>query len=234
MKTRLAAFALTIGACSPTLAGDASTLNVLGFAQDGKVFAFEEFGVQDGSGFPYANRFYIETATDAFLPGTPIRARVDEDNTPLAKARELAATDGEKIVPAVQFNPGYLAAFNAITEQSADTKKLVALPRPVFPPIDKPVGLRLEEIDVPGPADCAALGEIKGFKLVRFDPETNAEIAVLHEDKSVPASRNCPLGYKLGGLQTDADSGVMAVLIAIEAVGFEGPNHRWLAVTGKL
>ena len=38
-------------------AGDTATPQVLGFSADGKVFAFEEYGIQDGSGFPYANRF---------------------------------------------------------------------------------------------------------------------------------------------------------------------------------
>jgi len=66
--------ALTLWACSPALAGDTAEINVLGFSADGSIFAFEEYGVQDGSGFPYANRFYIDTASDKFLPGTPVRA----------------------------------------------------------------------------------------------------------------------------------------------------------------
>ena len=72
----LTAFAV-LGALAPAKAGDAATLNVLGFSSDGAIFAFEEYGVQDGSGFPYANRYYIDTATDTFLPGSPIRKRID-------------------------------------------------------------------------------------------------------------------------------------------------------------
>ena len=45
------------------LAGDFANLNVLGFSSDGNIFAFEQYGVQDGSGFPYADRFYIDTNT---------------------------------------------------------------------------------------------------------------------------------------------------------------------------
>lgn len=217
-----------------SFAGEAAELNVLGFARDGGVFAFEEFGVQDGSGFPYANRFYIDTTNDTFMAGAPVRIRIDSDGAELAQARSDAAAAGEAIVAASEFKPGFMAAFNAITEQSADPMKVVALPRPVFPPVDKPVGLRLEEINVPSPADCAAMGPVKGFRLVRFDPETNADIAILHEDDRVPASRNCPQGYRLGGLQTYMETGAFAVIIAIRAAGFEGPNHRWLAVTGKL
>ena len=67
--------AMTMRNCSPALqslapwpaasarAGDVAELEILGFSDDGGVFAFEEYGVQDGSGFPYANRYYIDTAT---------------------------------------------------------------------------------------------------------------------------------------------------------------------------
>ncbi|MGE6786024.1 DUF2259 domain-containing protein, partial [Ensifer adhaerens] len=37
---------------SPALAGDYAALQPIGFSADGNVFAFEEYGVQDGSGFP--------------------------------------------------------------------------------------------------------------------------------------------------------------------------------------
>lgn len=230
----LAALCIAFMASSPALAGDAAELNILGFTTDGKVFAFEEYGVQDGSGFPYANRFYIDTTNDQFVSGTPIRARIDEDGASTADARRKATEQGEKIVPSPKLRPGFTAAYNAVTELSADPFRIVALPRPVFPPIDKPVGLRLEEIDLPGEANCEGFGQSRGFRLIRFDPETNADIATLHEDKRIPASRSCPLGYRLAALYTDMENGVMAILISIRGAGFEGPNHRWLAVTGLM
>ena len=59
----------------------------------------------------------------------------------------------------------------------------------------------------------------------------------LHDDQSIPASRGCPQGYRLGGLQTfypASGSPAFAVIIAVRGFGFEGPDYRWLAVTGKL
>lgn len=225
---------MCVAASSVALAGDAAELNILGFTTDGKVFAFEEYGVQDGSGFPYANRFYIDTTSDQFVSGTPIRARIDEDGASTADARRKTAEQGEQIIPSQKLRPGFTAAYNAVTEQSADPFRIVALPRPIFPPIDKAVGLRLEEIDLPGDANCEGFGQAKGFRLIRFDPETNADIATLHEDKRIPASRSCPLGYRLGALYTDMENGVMAVLVSTRGAGFEGPNNRWLAITGSL
>ena len=38
----------------PALAGDAALADFIGFSEDGQTFAFEEYGIQDGSGFAYS------------------------------------------------------------------------------------------------------------------------------------------------------------------------------------
>ena len=79
-------------------AGDFAELNILGFSADGAVFAFEQYGVQDGSGFPYAERFYIDTGDDSFVSGTPIRVRIDDENASVDDARAQARTAGQAII----------------------------------------------------------------------------------------------------------------------------------------
>jgi len=224
---------------APAYAGDAAELNVLGFSPEGKIFAFEEYGVQDGSGFPYANRFYIDTATDRFVPGSPVRIRLDDEQATEQDARDKAAALGQNIIADSTLTYDHLAAFNPLTEESADPHRLVANPAPVFPPIAASIGLRLEEISLPVPSGCAGVaGPIKGFKLVQFAPATNTDLKTLHTDKSIPSSRNCPLGYRLTGLYIklgpDAASGQFALVIAVRSVGFEGPDHRYIAVPGQL
>jgi predicted secreted protein len=44
----------------PALAADTAALSILGFSRDQGVFAFEEYGIQDGSGFPYSNIYAID------------------------------------------------------------------------------------------------------------------------------------------------------------------------------
>lgn len=90
----LAQFAISLAAH----AGDVAELEILGFTGNGGIFAFEEYGVQDGSGFPYANRYYIDTADDSFLEGTPIRVRLDDENATLDAARLAARQKGEAII----------------------------------------------------------------------------------------------------------------------------------------
>ncbi|WP_274629595.1 DUF2259 domain-containing protein [Arvimicrobium flavum] len=236
---RALALALLLPALSlPLHAGDTAQLNILGFSEDGSIFAFEEYGIQDGSGFPYANRYYVDTGTDAFVKGTPIRVRLDDESASLGVARAKARESGEKIVAekVLQANPGFTAAFNAVTEVNADPARIVAYPFPVFPPIAQALEFRLEEVPVAEDERCHGLGEMKGLRLLQIDPSAGGVTRIVHEDTTVPQSRGCAIGYRLAGLQTHAPDGSLgsyAVLIAVERVGFEGPDYRWMAVTGR-
>jgi predicted secreted protein len=228
---------LPLFASLPAQAGDVATLEILGFSQDASVFAFEEYGIQDGSGFPYANRYYIDTATDTFLKGTPIRVRIDDEAASLEAARSEASQKGEAIVKNSELaaNRGFTAGLNPVTELSADPLRIVVNPRPVFPAIDPPLEFRLEVLPMGEAAGCHGLGEASGFRLLSIDSAAGGQTQVLHEDKSVPQSRGCPNGYSIGAVQTFAKDGLShyAVLIAVRRVGFEGPDYRWIAVTGK-
>lgn len=225
---------------SPSRAGDTSTLNILGFSSDGSIFAFEEYGVQDGSGFPYANRFYIDTGSDTFLPGTPIRKRIDDETASVSEVRAQARSAGQSIISdaLLAANPGYTAGLNPVTELSADPFRIVVNPRPVNPPIDDPLEVRLTETFFPVEGTCAGVIDRQvGFTLVRIDPTPGGTTQLLNADDDVPASRGCVLGYAVGGIQTfypDKSDPVYAVLIAIRSFGFEGPDFRWMAVTAPL
>jgi len=65
--------ALLLFACSAIAAqaGDYAERRIIGFSANGKYFAFQQFGVQDGSGFPYSEIFIINTDTDTWAGGSP-------------------------------------------------------------------------------------------------------------------------------------------------------------------
>jgi predicted secreted protein len=219
-------------------AGDVAELEILGFTRDGGVFAFEEYGVQDGSGFPYANRYYIDTADDSFLKGTPIMVRLDDENATLDAARLQARQKGEAIIKQAELtaNRGITAGFNPVTELSADSLRMVVNPRPIFFPVDDPLEFRLDEIGMNDTEDCQSQGEINGFRLLRIEAKDGGQTRLVHEDKSIPKSRGCPNGYRIGAVQTFSLDrlSAYAVLIAVRRYGFEGPDYRWIAVTGRL
>ena len=237
---RAALFALAMMSASPALAGDAATLEILGFSADGGIFAFEEHGVQDGSGFPYANRFYINTADDSFMPGTPVRVRIDDEQASEADARAQAAQQGEAVVPAAVLaqNPGFTAGRNALTELSADPGRMRFYPRPVFTPIDAPIEIRAANIPLAPSETCAAMGDAAGLSLVQVSENPAIPARILHLDKDrIPSSRGCAHGYSLAAIQTfypESGQAVFAVVVAVESYGFEGPDHRYMAVTARL
>lgn len=239
MKAAILALIVALFAL-PARAGDTASLEILGFSPDGRIFAFEEYGIQDGSGFPYAHRFYIDTASDKFLPNTPVRVMLEDEGASLEEARRRARSRGEKIVADALLgsNRGFTAAFNAVTELSADPFRIAVNPRPVHPPIDDPVEFRIEEIPMAPIERCEGLGaEIMGIRLIRVGAAPGERTELRHEDQKIPLSRGCPLGYRIGGLQTffpDNGRPVYALLIAIRRIGFEGPDYRWIAATGRL
>lgn len=224
---------------APSTAGDIAKLTILGFSADGDIFAFEEHGVLDGSGQAYANRFYIDMASDDFVGGSPIRVRLDEGQGTEADARAEARQRGEKIIAdkVLEENAGFLAGYHAITELSADPGRIVVQSRPYLPTSAPAVEFRLEEVPVASPQGCENLGDVVGLRLLRIDPAPGGVTRVIHEDKTVPASRRCPTGYQIGAVQlSDAEESgqAFAVLVALRRTGFEGPDFRWLAFTGRL
>ncbi|MDQ0999395.1 putative secreted protein [Phyllobacterium ifriqiyense] len=236
--SRLSLLAVMVTMPNLAQAGDAAKLDIIGFSKDGGIFAFEEYGIQDGSGFPYTNRFYIDTATDKFLAKTPVRIRLDDENSSVEKARSKAEQDGQNLtsLPDTELrkNAGHTVAFNPVTELFSDPFKVIVNPRPVFPALDTSLTITLQEIPAPASETCNKMGEIKGFRLTLAEDKPDAKPELLHEDQAIPTSRGCPLGYSIGAVQTfypDNGKPVVAVMISVRDVGFEGPDYRWLAVT---
>jgi predicted secreted protein len=119
------AFFISLLALFPVTAhaGDVAKLDIIGFSPDGSTFAYEEYGVQDGSGFPYSNRYYVDTATDTFLPKTPVRIRLNDENSSLEDARDEASRQAQGITALMdedlRANAGETVASNPVTELSS-------------------------------------------------------------------------------------------------------------------
>jgi predicted secreted protein len=60
---------------------------------------------------------------------------------------------------------------------------------------------------------------------------------ILHEDRSVPASRKCPYSYRLSEAYVfEPKSGPPAIAVLVQrfSQGWEGRDRRFIAVTGKV
>ena len=199
----VAAGLLTPGA--PALAADAAERAVHGFSSDGRYFAFEQYGVRDGSGFPYSDFFIIDLDGDKWVDGTPIRVLLEDEGHTLGAARGEARSRARPLIDRLAIGePGIVLATNTVYQANADPRRMMFVPyyrslgniEPVAAGEEDAVTLTLEEIVLPSPEGCPVDDTPKvGFvlKLVTGSGKPRE----IFRDKAIPASRGCPLAYSL-------------------------------------
>ncbi|MCC5970331.1 MAG: DUF2259 domain-containing protein [Pararhodobacter sp.] len=241
-----AALGLTLAMVSgPAMAGHFTHDRVIGFSEDGRFFAFKTFGLQRGSGLPYANLFVIDLERDAWVSGTPFRAYSGEEAMAEVEAAPFAALDEtrrtvtESAAPMLRdlnIRRPATVLFAAGIGQVFDAPPMVQInvPHPDHP-TSEPWGsmsLALETVIVPIPDNyCTRPEDLRGYRLSLHLPDAPPQ--VLHEDQRIPASRGCPEAYRLdavlsAGYPQAGDLGV--ALISVWEQGFEGLSRHVIAV----
>ncbi|MDX3924859.1 MAG: DUF2259 domain-containing protein [Shinella sp.] len=216
-------------------AGDFAAFQPIGFSDDGKVFAFEEYGIQDGSGFPYSNIFFVDIENDGFLPQTPVRVRIDSEDADLARARAESRSRAGTLIEryGLDRNPGLLAAFNPAGEV-ADRTRIRYHQHTVEPQPGGPFTLVLEETPLSVTPACKDIvPEGKGFRLRLAEIDGEPADKVVYEDTRIPESRRCPVSYQISGAITfhpREGEPIHIALVLVRSFGFEGNDGRWLAV----
>lgn len=222
------------------LAGDRAGIELIGYSPDSRYFAFEEFGIQDGSGFAYSAVFVLDLAADKWVEGSPVRVRLDEDGAPLSAARKAALAEAGSVLERHGITePAMMLALNGDGAVNADFSRLEAgwpgfgleAPRADFI-------LELDSFEAASASACADYTDepILGFALTLTRESESTEI---HRDQRIPASRGCPLAYRLYGVaapfaepfgaDADMEAGLVA-LVSVYPLGFEGPDRRFIAV----
>jgi predicted secreted protein len=227
------------------LAADAAERSILGFSSDGRYFAFEQFGVQDGSGFPYAEIFIIDLETDSWAEGTPIRVRLEDEGQSLEGARRKAKDDGRRHLQAagIEDNARVLAS-NSVYQEAEDPRQMIFRSfyttfghlEPVDHEDDNVISLQLEEVVLPTPEGCP-VGDTPMAGFVLKAKRGSQAYQEVHRDTKIPSSRGCPLKYSLSDAvvfsAADGQTQRMVVLVNVFSLGFEGADRRFLAVPVK-
>lgn len=218
------------------LAGDAASFNPLGFSEDGRYFAFEEFGIQDGSGFPYANLTILDVTEDKWAAGSPFRIRLEEDGSTLAEARDAARLAAAPHFDSLEIEaPALTVALDGDGEPAGDGSAMT-FGKPGYG-LDVPQDIATLTLtttlpDYSGP--CVAdygFDPPVGYTLALDAP---SGVTTLHEDVAVPASRGCTVAYRLYGVFAPYEwawRGLAPVaVISVFTNGFEGPDRRFIAL----
>jgi predicted secreted protein len=221
---------------APALAADGAQSQAIGYSADGKYFAFEQYGIEDGSGFPFWDIFVLDLAADSWVPGTPVRIRIDSEDAKLKDARAKAHAAAKPVIDRLGIDePANLLLANPQTEILADrsTVNFNAFYRYREPQAQGDYQLAVTTIDLPVPANCTD-PDFKplGLQLTLKDLKTGGT-EVLAKDEAIPKSRYCPLFYDIEAVYAPSSydvPGRHVAIIGYYSRGFEGEDRRFLAV----
>ncbi len=227
---------------APAFAGDAAERRLYGFSPDGQMFAFAEYGVQAGSGFPYATLYALDLSEDSWLRGAPVRVTLKETDTQQTEGDALRAVErrARRLLRQNQLSePGRLFWSRPLTEMRGDGAEAHFVERNL-PGLMKgrSFDLTLETSDAPD-GDCAQYGaDLRRFSLT-LSVDGGAAREVYADSETLPESRGCALGYSLSdvveGPALENEAGrYLVVLMNVFKQGFEGPDRRFLAVPVRL
>lgn len=225
---------LSLAFSLPAQAGDRSLIDFIGFSEDFRYFAFEEFGIQDGSGFAFSNIFVVDLDTDSWVVGTPIRVLAQSDARPLAEVRAEAAERAADHMTEFGLDvPVEIAALIGDGAPDLDGQTLDFGAPGIAPgEVSGRYSLALSQFEAVAASPCADWFGVqpKGYGLILSDAGVSREV---HKDGNLPRSRGCPLDYRLYAVVMPFGGATISNAVAIVSVypgGFEGPDRRFLAV----
>jgi predicted secreted protein len=220
--------------CTPAArAADSASTAILGFSTDGRRFAFEEYGRQDGSGFPYASIYLIDTEKNAFA-APPVHVRLETETATIGAARRQAASQARNLLGPIT-EPGERLASQSIAQVTDEPNRLRFRLGTYLPNGEDPSILALTDI----PMGEVNGDPVAGFGLTLID---KGESRVIHQDRTLPTRRANARGYRLGEVISyrpargsgPAGVDVMVVMVMVMQQGFEGSDVRYMAVTTPL
>ena len=219
---------------APALAGDRALVDIIGYSENANYFAFEEFGIQDGSGFAYSNIYVVNLETDSWALGTPVRVMAQDETASLSQIRAQAQAEASETITALDIDvPAEMVALVGDGAPDADGHSL-RFGAPGYEPgaVRGEYELRLSSFRATAVAPCTEWFSVDpmGYELT-ISADGNERL--VHRDESLPRSRGCPVTYRLYGVTLPFNAGSAEGAVALISVypgGFEGPDRRFLAV----
>lgn len=240
MKRYFVAFAFLLNLVSAQ-AGDLAEFRPLGFSESGQYYAYAQTGIYDGSGFPYAQLSVIDVVKNELVATGSVELTEETDGNMGTAEQAL-----QKVIAACK-----LERFSIKPHQTNGQDLLIHLPTDysqftnnIFAFYARPEGgasgvatryeVRVETTETkPATADIPAeFGPARLLKLsIAGLEEASGTVSILQEEKSLPVSRPCPLSYTVRRVTSYGEG--LVVILSYTTPGFEGPDVRYFAVSGK-
>ena len=226
----LSLVALMLVSAIPSPRGDAATLDVIGFSEDGRFLAFEQHGEIEARPAYWSEFYFIEVARNAWA-APPVRF-ADAQMLP-DSVRAHSRRRAQPLLDSLGIrtgNRGQHLLSHRFTDTGVDPHKAQFV-------IGTPprIGKFFESFDLtltPWDAGsmCGDFGTAKLFRLT-LRPQHGEEI-ILQEDVRLPKSRGCPLDYRIQDVYLY--NRTLAVFLNMMLPGWEGHDMRYLVVTGAV
>jgi predicted secreted protein len=222
---------------SPAAAGDRALIDFIGYSQDERYLAIEEYGVNDGTETAFSNIYIVDLTNGDFGGGSPFRTEADDDEQqPLAEIRQKAAKAAKSALTKLQIEtPVDIDVLVGDGELGPRTELRFGLP--IYSTVPAATRgdyiLSLKTFDLPESATCeGSVGTARQGFILSFAGD--GPIRELHRDPEtgLPAWRECPVGYRLYAVVTPHEGGLSgaAAIVASYPFGFEGPSRRFVVV----
>lgn len=235
-----------------SFAGDASDSTILGFSKDGSHFAFMQTGVQDGSGFFWTQIDVIEVASNKLVKRVYEDSEkylpIDEEITPAQEKQFIdmmkrrADLDRYGIDQAIKGNTVLNRPLTDFSSYNNTVFSVEYWAQGGASSMVKTYKLDIKESKAPVEKHNEwCQDDFYGSYMITvnlttnhslYDDQYTPNVTTLQKDTRVPASRACAWGYK--PTQIINYKNALVVLVNYQTVGFEGPNYRFIAVTGQL
>lgn len=237
--------ALILTAFSPSLAGDFSEANIIGYSPGFRFLTFEEFGIEDASGLPYSNFHLIDLKSepvkiveqtehkfewegdpspkDLILIRTQARAKAQtwiEKAHVLWPAQILAYNgDGVPDDPELKSGKGLNLRFGSTGYNGAVIG-------------DYTLSLNFTEVQTSIPCPQSHTLQPAGFELILRDNDYDKSYMV-YQTRGLPLEHTCSLGFAITGVYAPFEANDISdafALISVYSQGYEGLDRRFMVV----
>lgn len=227
-------------------AADSAQSRAIGFSPDGRYFAFEQYGIQDGSGFGYSDIFILDIERDRWVPGTPVQVLIEDESTHIDEARKQASQQAQPLITQFKATGTFDTLLHRpFTDYWHDRRK-VRFARYYSSTADTGAydalgsyELEVKDVALPTPAECTEtdIAMPVGMEVSMKNLKTGVT-KTFARDTSIPKSRGCAHGYDIEAIfaPTSHDTGIdpLVALIGVYTRGFEGSDRRFIAVPLEL